>query len=93
MDESIRVSEAARELGVPVPTLRSWERRYGWPTPDRTTGGHRRYTENELDRLRVLVEMTRWTPVSRAVAVLKALDDEGIVGLERAAEARRSIAI
>jgi DNA-binding transcriptional MerR regulator len=32
--------------------LRSWERRFGYPTPRRTAGGHRQYDLSELEALR-----------------------------------------
>ena len=41
-------------LGVPIPTIRSWERRYGFPAPGRTRGRHRRYSTREVDELRAL---------------------------------------
>lgn len=41
-------------LGVPVPTIRSGERRYGFPQPTRTSGAHRRYNFREIDQLRAL---------------------------------------
>ena len=33
-----RISAVSALLGIPVPTIRSWERRYGFPVPDRTRG-------------------------------------------------------
>lgn len=48
------IGEISRILGIPVPTLRSWERRYGVPGPRRTGGGHRRYTERDLRALRAM---------------------------------------
>jgi DNA-binding transcriptional MerR regulator len=33
-------------------TLRSWERRFGYPQPRRTAGGHRQYDLTELEALR-----------------------------------------
>jgi DNA-binding transcriptional MerR regulator len=39
----IRTNAAAEVLGVSPNTLRSWERRYGYPTPKRTVGNHRKY--------------------------------------------------
>jgi MerR family transcriptional regulator, light-induced transcriptional regulator len=35
--------------GVAEPTLRIWERRYGFPEPRRTQSGHRRYSEAQAD--------------------------------------------
>ena len=39
-------------LGLPVPTIRSWERRHQVPVVNRTPGGHRRYSSEQLDALR-----------------------------------------
>ena len=41
-------------LGVPAPTIRSWERRYGIGRTSRTTGRHRRYDVSGLAELRDL---------------------------------------
>lgn len=44
------VSEAT---DIPTATLRTWERRYGFPDPERTDAGHRRYRPAVIDRLRL----------------------------------------
>jgi len=48
----IRTNAAAEVLGVSPNTLRSWERRYGYPVPKRTRGNHRNYELVELQTLR-----------------------------------------
>ena len=48
----IRTNAAAELLGVSPNTLRSWERRFDYPTPRRTAGGHRQYDLSELEALR-----------------------------------------
>ena len=48
----IRTNAAAELLGVSPNTLRSWERRFGYPKPRRTAGGHRQYDLTELEALR-----------------------------------------
>jgi DNA-binding transcriptional MerR regulator len=48
----IRTNAAAELLGVSPNTLRSWERRFNYPTPRRTAGGHRQYDLAELEALR-----------------------------------------
>lgn len=48
----IRTNAAAELLGVSPNTLRSWERRFGYPEPRRTAGGHRQYDLAELEALR-----------------------------------------
>lgn len=48
----IRTSAAADMLGVSPSTLRTWERRLGYPTPRRTPGNHRHYELAEIEGLR-----------------------------------------
>ena len=48
----IRTNAAAELLGVSPNTLRSWERRFSYPKPRRTQGGHRQYDLAELESLR-----------------------------------------
>ena len=50
--DGLTVSAASQLLGVPAPTIRSWERRYGIARPDRTLGAHRRYDVRALAELR-----------------------------------------
>ncbi len=49
---SIRTNAAAAMLGVSPNTLRSWERRFGYPAPQRTEGGHRQFELAEIETLR-----------------------------------------
>jgi MerR family transcriptional regulator, light-induced transcriptional regulator len=51
-DGGLSIQQAARTVNVPAPTIRSWERRYGVPAANRSSGGHRRYSRDQLDRLR-----------------------------------------
>jgi MerR family transcriptional regulator, light-induced transcriptional regulator len=48
----IRINAAAELLGVSPSTLRSWERRLGYPEPQRTPGNHRLYELGQLEALR-----------------------------------------
>ena len=54
----IRTNAAAEVLGVSPNTLRSWERRYGFPVPKRTPGNHRNYELVELQTLRDALAVT-----------------------------------
>ena len=47
----IRTNAAAELLGVSPNTLRSWERRFSYPKPRRTQGGHRQYDLSELESI------------------------------------------
>ena len=48
----IRTATAAEQLGISPSTLRTWERRYGFPRPLRSAGGHRLYDPADVAALR-----------------------------------------
>lgn len=48
----LKTSEAATLLNVSPNTLRAWERRFGYPKPQRSPGKHRLYTHGEVVALR-----------------------------------------
>jgi methanogenic corrinoid protein MtbC1 len=63
------------QTGVPAPTLRAWERRYGILTPRRGDNDYRLYSERDIVtvtwlRERVQTGMT----ISQAIALLKSLE-------------------
>jgi len=66
---AIRTNAAAEILGVSPSTLRSWERRLGYPRPRRTDGNHRQYELEELESLREALRETG--NISSAVDVAK----------------------
>jgi len=49
---TLKTSEAASALNVSPNTLRSWERRFGYPQPRRSPGRHRLYVESDITALR-----------------------------------------
>ena len=55
----LSIGALARATGVPAETLRTWERRYGFPPAERTSTGHRRYTVATLERLRLVRAVVR----------------------------------
>jgi DNA-binding transcriptional MerR regulator len=48
----LKTSEAAALLNVSPNTLRAWERRFGYPKPQRSPGKHRLYTHGEIAALK-----------------------------------------
>jgi len=50
-EKLLRIGELSRRVGVPVESLRAWERRYGLLTPSRTQGGFRLYGEDDVARV------------------------------------------
>ncbi|MCA9652125.1 MAG: MerR family transcriptional regulator [Myxococcales bacterium] len=46
-----RIQTVAEMTGVPASTLRTWEQRYGFPSPDRTASAYRMYSQDDIDRI------------------------------------------
>jgi MerR family transcriptional regulator, light-induced transcriptional regulator len=68
------IAEVSRQLGVPMPTLRSWELRYEMPAIVRRAGKHRRYTPAELHALRLMRDqIARGTRASLAAQTVREL--------------------
>jgi MerR family transcriptional regulator, light-induced transcriptional regulator len=65
----IRTNAAAVMLGISPNTLRSWERRYGFPKPERSAGGHRQYSLTEIEALRLTLAETH--NVSSAISLAR----------------------
>ncbi len=93
----IRTNAAAEVLGVSPNTLRSWERRYGYPVPKRTPGNHRNYELVELQTLRDALATTG--NISSAIALARqrrdapANGDSLLVALESFDEEAANLAI
>lgn len=65
----IRTSAAAEMLGVSPSTLRTWERRLGYPEPRRSAGNHRQYELAEIEALRDALRETN--NISSAVDIAR----------------------
>jgi len=46
-----KIQTVAEMTGVPASTLRTWEQRYGFPSPDRTASAYRMYGQADIDRI------------------------------------------
>ncbi len=66
---TVRTNAAAALLGVSPNTLRSWESRFGHPTPRRTEGGHRQFELSEIEALRQAFAETG--DISSAISVAR----------------------
>ena len=49
---TLSIGALSRATGIPVETLRTWERRYGTPVPHRKPSGHRVYPADVVEHLR-----------------------------------------
>jgi DNA-binding transcriptional MerR regulator len=50
------IGTVSRMLGVSVGTLRAWEQRYGLVQPERSPGGQRLFSREQVEYLRVIKE-------------------------------------
>ena len=81
----VNIAVAERETGVGKDTLRVWERRYGFPRPERNEHGDRLYPHNQIARLRLLKSLLdRGHRAGKIVAAsdadLKMLDERELPG-------------
>jgi DICT domain-containing protein len=72
----ITIGELVARTGVNEGTLRMWERRHGFPTPERLPSGHRRYHESDVDLVEQVVR-ERAAGLSLAAAISRARDSAG----------------
>ena len=57
-----------KETGIAADTLRAWERRYGLPMPERTPGGHRLYSQFDIETVKwLMARQAEGLSISRAV--------------------------
>jgi DNA-binding transcriptional MerR regulator/methylmalonyl-CoA mutase cobalamin-binding subunit len=68
---ALRIGAVSRRTGVAVATLRAWESRYGVLLPSRTEGGHRLYSEEDVDRVLAVLRLTSqgWSVGAAAASV------------------------
>jgi DNA-binding transcriptional MerR regulator/methylmalonyl-CoA mutase cobalamin-binding subunit len=48
----LSIGALSTATGIPIDTIRTWERRYGFPVPERKPSGHRVYRLETIPRLR-----------------------------------------
>ena len=74
----LRSGTAARLAGLPVTTLRVWERRYGVVAADKTANGQRVYSKHDVSRLRLLRQLTH---AGHAIGTIATLELESLQAL------------
>ena len=80
------VGAVASRLDIAASTLRTWERRYGVGPSHRTQGGHRRYTERDIERVELVRRLVgRGVSAQDAARVARQMDrDELAAALSEA---------
>ncbi len=72
------IGAVARMLGVPQATLRTWEERYSVVRPERSLGGHRLYSREQVEQLRFVARSVQeGVPPADAHRLLTARLEEG----------------
>lgn len=56
-DTGLHIAAVERDTGIPKDTLRVWERRYGFPKPERNDHGDRTYPLAQVSRLRLVKQL------------------------------------
>jgi MerR family transcriptional regulator, light-induced transcriptional regulator len=56
---SLAISDVAEQTGIAAGTIRMWEQRYGFPVPDRTASGYRRYSQEDVGALKRVATLRR----------------------------------
>lgn len=73
------IASVERETGLSKDTLRVWERRYGFPTPERDAKGERLYTQVQVRRL---AQIKRLMDRGHRPGKLLALDEPSLRALD-----------
>jgi len=65
-------------LGIPAATIRNWEERYGTIVPERSPGGHRLYSRDQMAQLRfIAAEVARGLSAADAHRLLTDQSEDG----------------
>jgi MerR family transcriptional regulator, light-induced transcriptional regulator len=70
---TLTIGDLVARTGVSEGTLRMWERRHGFPAPERLPSGHRRYRESDVELVEQVVR-ERAAGLSLAAAIARARD-------------------
>ncbi|MGL4609226.1 MAG: MerR family transcriptional regulator [Trueperaceae bacterium] len=69
------VNEVEERTSVPASTLRQWERRYGFPIPERSDSGYRLYSEGDLQSINAMKRhIDDGIPASRAAELVRRMN-------------------
>lgn len=75
--EVYTIKQVTDLTGVSENTIRSWERRHGWPSPFRSSGNQRRYTGQQIDEIRQV-----WSERQSGLTVEQALAGLGVISTD-----------
>lgn len=73
------IAGVERETGISKDTLRIWERRYGFPSPERDPIGDRRYSDEQIQRLQ---RIKRLLDAGHRAGQVVPLDSDALAALD-----------
>jgi DNA-binding transcriptional MerR regulator len=77
-DPLYNIGVVTRMTGISMANLRAWERRYDFPRAERTSGGHRLYSERDILRLMwVKQRIDEGMQTAQAITALRHQEQEG----------------
>jgi methanogenic corrinoid protein MtbC1 len=77
-DPRYNLSFVIQETGIKADTLRAWERRYQLPQPHRTEGGHRLFSEYDVQTIKwLMARQKEGLSISRAVRLWREIESQG----------------
>jgi MerR family transcriptional regulator, light-induced transcriptional regulator len=76
----LTIQQLSQELGIGVDTLRVWERRFGFPTPERDSRGHRLYAPAQIDDLRIIKKLQNLGHRPKQLFALNATERLALLG-------------
>ncbi len=81
---TLRIRTISRMTGVREGTLRAWERRYGFPRPERSQNNYRSYSREELEAVRRVARLIQdGLSISEAISVVRSVPVADLPFLER----------
>ena len=73
-----------KETGIRPDTLRAWERRYGLPKPQRSAGGHRLYSQRDIETIKwLMARQEEGLSIARAIELFRSQIAQGNDPLEQ----------
>ena len=76
----ISIGKLSEATNIPIPTLRTWERRYSFPVSERTDGNHRLYDVSLVPHLRLVVEVLAKGHRAKQVLGLSIQELQALIG-------------
>jgi len=83
-----------KETGLKADVLRAWERRYDLPKPHRTPGGHRLYSEYDIETIKwLMARQEEGLSISHATELWRSLKASGQEPLQQVQALQRRMGL